>query len=361
MALAAFYSSSGDVDKSIRSLQTVIEKEPGNVAAKKQLAEMYANKKDYARAIQVVDELLKTNNKDTEAQVLKGRVLLTQGKTAEALAALQTAIKNDVDSPAAHYYLGVLYLQNNNRQNAEVEWTKAVSNAENFVQPYVSLARLKMDSGDPQAAARLARQAVAINPNSIDAQMIVALTSGNKDEFNRAIANVQQTLKRNPNEAVEVQIGGAYLGQRDLPSAEGIFESVLKTSPESMDAMVGLVRAYVMEGKSEKAIARLGPLVQSSKQTWPERLLAEVYLIQKNYPKAEEAYKRAISLEPDKSAHKATLAEFYAATGVLDKGVTIYEGIVKNEPANIPAKQRLAFFYFTQTASTKRYDCRTKS
>jgi tetratricopeptide (TPR) repeat protein len=353
IGLASFYLSAGDFDKGISKLQALVNKEPDNVAAQKRLAELYANKKDYAKAIQISDDLLKKNGKDTDALVFKARLLLADGKTSEGVAALQAAVKNDPASAAAHYYLGATYLQNNDRQKAEAEWASALATAGGFIQPYIAMARLKMDSGDPVEAAKLARQAVAINPNSIDAQMIVAMTSGSKDDFKRAMDNVEQAVKQNPNENLEVQIGGAYLGQGDLATAESRFEAVLKVDPESQDANRGLARVYLTQGKPEKAISRLSALAQNSKKAWPQRLMAEVYVFQKNFPKAEEAYQRAIALEPDNAANKIALAELYAASGAVDRGISAYEDLIKTQPSNMLAKHRLAGFYLSQRSFDK--------
>src|SRR5262249_4627320 len=174
-----------------------------------------------------------------------------------AIAELQTAVKNDPSSPSVRFYLGEAHLQSNDRKSAESEFTEATRTAGAFPPPYIALARIRLDSGDTEGAARLARQALAIRSNLAEAQLILALTSANRDEFRNATAKLEEILKENPSETLQVELAGAYLGKGEAGNAEAHLDSVLKSNPDSPDAMAGLVQLYVADKKPEKAIARL--------------------------------------------------------------------------------------------------------
>jgi len=83
----------------------------------------------------MAEEMLKADPRSAGAMVMKGRVLLAQGKTPEALPLLQSAVSTRPDSVQARFYLGLAHLQSNNRQAAESEWVEAARNPGRFAQP----------------------------------------------------------------------------------------------------------------------------------------------------------------------------------------------------------------------------------
>src|SRR5205085_11875042 len=111
------------------------------------------------------NETSKANPNSSDGLVLKGRVLLAQNKTQEALKELQQSVRNEPSSTVARYYLGLAYLQANDRLKAENEWTEAARSGGGCVPLYLSMAELKLNSSDAESAATYARQAVNMNPN----------------------------------------------------------------------------------------------------------------------------------------------------------------------------------------------------
>src|SRR5207244_9133320 len=137
----------------------------GNSQAKKSLGEVFFAKRDYQKAIGITDDILKASGQDTEALLLKGRILLGQNKVSEAIVQLQSAVKSNPNSVTARYYLGHAYLQAKNPKGAEMEWTEAVKTGGTFLLPHLALAQLKLDMGDKETAAKYARQALVVIPN----------------------------------------------------------------------------------------------------------------------------------------------------------------------------------------------------
>lgn len=331
MELADFYIATGSIDKASALLQRLgSAKDASAVQAKKKLAEVYLSQKKYDAGLQAASEVLQANPADIDAAVLKGRTVLAQGKTAEAISQLQAAVKKDPGASAAKYYLGQAYYAAGNRQAAEVEWSEAIRNSGSFVQPQIALSQLKLEAGDADAAARFARQALAVHSGNSEAQLLLALSTGDAAEYRKAAAMLEDYLAKSPADAVQRQrLGVAYLGQKDLTRAEKEFETALKANPESKDSVVGLVRVYLERNQAQQALTRLNQEMAQNPQQGLWQLLAELYLRQKDLHGAEEVYKRAAALEPKDATARLALADFYLDTRRPANASAVYDELVK--------------------------------
>src|SRR5262249_43681728 len=141
---------------------------------KRRLAELYLQQKDYAKANELADQLLKDSATDPAAQFIKGWVLLGENKTTEAVAELQKFIKTRPLDAAGRFVLGLAYLHAQEPERAESEFNAAIQNDSAYVQAYLPLAQLKLKSGDPEATIRYARQALTLDNNLDDAHLLIA-------------------------------------------------------------------------------------------------------------------------------------------------------------------------------------------
>ena len=57
-------------------------------------------------ASKVIDNFLKNSPSDPNAQILRGQILVRQGKASDAVHILEQAVKSAPDNAAAHYQLG---------------------------------------------------------------------------------------------------------------------------------------------------------------------------------------------------------------------------------------------------------------
>ena len=84
LALADFYSSTGQQEKNVPIYRGLAEDGSIEPAVKRALANVYLTKRSWDQAINIADDLLKADPKDAQARILRGQALLAQGKNAEA-------------------------------------------------------------------------------------------------------------------------------------------------------------------------------------------------------------------------------------------------------------------------------------
>jgi len=76
-------------------------------------ARLLIQKRDFEKANQVLTDYLKSDPSDTEALVLKGKVLVDTGDFVAAIETLQTALKHDPSAHDAHFQIGQTYARLN--------------------------------------------------------------------------------------------------------------------------------------------------------------------------------------------------------------------------------------------------------
>lgn len=98
-----------------------------------------------------------------------GRVLLRQGKAAEAFQTLESAA-----GPEAAYYAGLALLQLGRTRDAAIRLQTAVRWARQDPEPAIALAQTYLALGDKEHAAEAARRALELSPDSQAAKEILA-------------------------------------------------------------------------------------------------------------------------------------------------------------------------------------------
>ncbi|RHY31207.1 hypothetical protein DYB32_003678 [Aphanomyces invadans] len=130
-----------------------------------------------------------------------------------------------------------------------------------------------------------------------------------------------------------VAAGGALaqLGAHD--AAAELFAKALAMSPENVDIMRSLAKAYVESDQSNEALSQYREIVRLAPQHVASWFDLGTLLVEANdVDGAIEALKRVISLEDGHSAAFASLASCYGEKGDIDAAIALFEGAVQKHP-----------------------------
>jgi tetratricopeptide (TPR) repeat protein len=128
--------------------------------------------RDFARAKNLLEELLKSDWKNVSARLLLGRVLYEQGRLVAARETFTAVLKEEKDNEEAVRGLAGTYEALNQPDLAAVWWQRAVAlNKGRDAEPHLRLARVlsKSDFADAMAALEQAR---AIDPKREDVEAL---------------------------------------------------------------------------------------------------------------------------------------------------------------------------------------------
>ena len=153
-------------------------------------------------------EILKSNPNDNDALVYRSQMQISSGRTKDAIATLETVIKNDPDNSEAHYVLGVGFQKLGNLERAQSEWRTALHLRPDLLDAVRSLAGLAMGRGDMEVLDQEASEMIRLQPASPEGYALRALSNVNRKRFSAAEVDVRKAIEVAPQSSFGyVQLG----------------------------------------------------------------------------------------------------------------------------------------------------------
>lgn len=236
------------IDTNIARVLQMAKNDPTNPNTRTILAELYAQKGDYANAIAQYNEALKADDKSLRALAGLGQVLYKSGKTKEALASFQQVIDltkdNDpiMHTPAmasVYYTLGQIYVSQGNLQNAEDILKFALGANPTDSDTLVAFGQVEAQMGKYQDAINLFTTALEYVPNYQEGYEGLA----------KAYAGAGMQTEATYASAMVDFCKGSY------DSAIATLEGVVKAKPDFAEAYFGLGASHDKKGDREQAVA----------------------------------------------------------------------------------------------------------
>lgn len=232
------------VDRQVAAAEAAVRKQPGNVALRVGLAQFYQEAKQFDGALGQYDEILKADAKNKGALLGRGHVLVQLGDNERAAAAFQKVIAvakdgefagSDSQLQEAYYNLASVKLT----QGQDAQAVEAVEAALRIdptdADAFYLLGTAAIKAGQPARAVVALRQATRFVPTGWCAPY---------EELNRAYT----TLGRAPQAAYA---GGMTALCHNQPAEARRLLEALVTGPVAVDAMTGL--AMTAESEFDRA------------------------------------------------------------------------------------------------------------
>ena len=384
-ALAAFYLASGRAAEAEKPLKTVVEADKTGVASRLALADYYIlhkreqearplltalvqDKQGFAEAQRrlaaldfaggqresghrLIDEVLGRESKNPEALLLKGRFLLADKKTDEALTKIQAAIDADPKFAAGHYLLGTVYASRQQNDQAIDAFKRVLEiNPGAVVGAQMQLAQLTLAAGDGKGALSYAEAAAKSQPGNPGPQLLLAkiLVSQNQPEKAEAILN--DLAQKFPKAAIpHIQLGALHFQKKDSVGARRAFERALALEPDSGEALAGVAALDLSEKKPQDALARIEKKLQATPDN-PNLLIlaAQIHAATGDTSKAEQILRKVLEVAPDRLEPFGLLAQIYLRQGKLDQARQEFEQLAQKNPTNAGAPTMVATIFQAQ-------------
>jgi len=133
----------------------------------------------------------------------------------------------------------------------------------------------------------------------------------------------------------------SYIKRYDESVTE--YEKLLKEKPDLVDAKVELAKVFFWKGDGKTAIQMLEQIPPKNITGETKVLMADLFMTQKNYGKAEPLYRGHLESNPDDHAVRLKLAEMLSWQKEYDASLTEYRKILKARPDDIQVRRRYAF------------------
>ena len=185
-----------------------------------------------------------------------GQKLLAEKKTDQAIAELQTAVRQRPDYLPAHYALAQAYWIKGDLPSAEGELQRIVVLDPKDERAYFSLGMAYLAENRPEPARKILGLLLLINPSSRDAHFGLGAVSSDEQKYSEALEQYQLTAQLDPGyDGVYQNIG---LMQARLKLYDDAIASFVKQrnhgdNPENEAALAGAYDAKGMHREAEQA------------------------------------------------------------------------------------------------------------
>jgi len=346
-------------------------------------------KGDRAKAVELLQNIIRTNPRDADARLLLGSLLAENGNRAEALAQLQEAVKLRPNSAEAHQAFGEALNKFGDTKPARAEFEKAVAVNPNFAQARIDLgaallqagesksaaehldrairllgknadsayprylrAKIYTDLGDVEHAAALLKEAVAIRPDFAEAWSDLGQACKSLHDDTQAFAAFQRSVEVDPeNSVAQYRLGAEYLRQDNTALAVKHLEAAFQLNPTDQSTLNSLQIAYRQNGQPEEARRIKEKLVEVLRGIDKEsqgaftalQLNNEGAALEKagNLPAALEKYRQAVALDPAHIGIRINFAVASLRLGHWAEGIAELREALRRDPENKLVKATL--------------------
>lgn len=347
MALVDLEVTQRKVDEAVRLLEKMIA--GGNtpedtIVARVKLAELHAGRREYDKAEALIGEVIRADSRNVNALRIRGAIKLEKGQIDEAIIDLRRALNDQPRSEQLMALLGVAFERQGSIELADKHFFDAMK-ASNFAPRtglnYVSFLRRR---GDIARAEEVLSEISGRRPN--DLAVLSQLAEVRLVRQNWAGASeVAETIRRTGNNiGLADQIQGAVLaGQKKFEESISILESAQAASPDAVQPMLALVRAYIQAKQTDKAVAFLQSIVKANPNNAQALVLLGSTQLAANTPEsALESFKLAIEKQPNNPIGYRALADYHLARRNPDEALKILQDGLKAQPGSFALRLVIA-------------------
>jgi tetratricopeptide (TPR) repeat protein len=236
-------------------------------------------------------------------------------------------------------------------------YKKALELAPNSPVIMERLAEVRAKAQQLREAVDQARAVLKIDPDNVDAHRLLARiyvrTLGDqgggdaqKENLGKAIEEFQAILKLQPDDAYSsLWLARLYRFENQHSDAEKVLRDLLQRDPGNGPALEQLSQLLIDEGRSQEAVKILSDAAGTSSSPEVYDLLGDAYAQAKDYPKSEEAYRKAVEEDPDDPGHLHGLAQALMEQNKYADALEQFKKLSEVEPGTSENYLRMAQLY----------------
>lgn len=206
------------------------------------------------------------------------------------------------------------------------------------------LAEIEAKSQHIRDAVIEAQEALKIDPDNLAAHRLLAriyvrtlgdMNAGEvqKESIAKAAEQFQAILRIQPNDSYSaLWLARLYRFQNQHDDAEKVLRDILKHEPDDDAALEQLSQLLIDEGRSQEAIDLLKQEAEGSSSPEIYDLLGNAYSQSKDFAKAEEAFRKAVEVDPDDTGHVKGLAQALLSQDKYAEALEQYKKLSELEP-----------------------------
>lgn len=272
---------------------------PAHVAARPEAAARAFDRGDYAQAVALARQRLRSLPRDTSARLVLARAEAALGRFEDAYQSFRRVLSAEPrntdalyylsilggvlaqgeydrlfahapESPRAHQLRGDLHVAQERPADAEAEYKAALEAAPGSLEVLIALGDLTRRQSRFEDALGYYGRAARVAPHNYDVLYGIGVCHSYRQEYPPAIESYHEALRVDPSSApAHLALGHALLQSGQAAAAVPELETAARLEPRMLQAQYLLGRAYRLLGRAqdaEAAFARVKNLVEGQAQ-----------------------------------------------------------------------------------------------
>lgn len=342
-ALVGIYLRSNQAPKALAVAKALVTRQPSNPSFHNLLALAKTGNRDTAGARASFEQAIALDPTLVTARINLARLEIADKKWERSKELLDGVLKADERNTEAMYEMAVMAERQSRPDDAQRWLQKAFDVAgTKDMRSSLALVDLHMRQGRPAEALKIAQRLAANVPD--DLAMLMALTRvqlANGDVQGAKNSLTTATRVANFDAPVQVEIALLQLAARNLPGAAYSLDKALSTKADYLPAQVLMAEVETKQGEFAKAEARIQQIIKKEPRLHiGYSLNGDLALARKQPQQAVEHYRRAFQAQPSSE----TLSRLYGALVMVDPKAAseVAERWSKDHPGDLAVGRMLA-------------------
>jgi putative PEP-CTERM system TPR-repeat lipoprotein len=332
--LAQAYLQQGRYNDAINSLEVATAAPNSNDLLKRQLAlsELQGGEPD--QAVAGLRDLLARDPNNVGLNVALIAAQLKAGRSDEALAEANRLVKESPKSAIPFFYQGEVYIARNELTQAATSLDRAIGVDPRFLPARYYRASVSAARGDPESAKRDLEQLIKENPKVALPYVKLAQILADFGDDKAASDTLNRAVKAVPADPMpQLALAGLLLLEQKYQEAQTVVDTLLRTSPDNVDALALRGRLQLLQGNTVQALTTFRTITQSKPNlSGAYLLLASAMVDEKDLAGAEDAASKAVDLVPISPQVRETLINIQIARGKPDAALATARAYAKSYP-----------------------------
>ncbi len=267
-------------------------------------AEAALEKKDYAGAQPLLENISAANPANYQVWFDLGFLYHATGKTADSIAAYRKSVQANSNIFESNLNLGLTLAQTGNPEaelflRAATKLKPGTHPEENQARAWVALADV-IEAAKPDEALAAYRQAETLQPRDPGPYFSAGALLQKQNRWQDASDEYQKVLKFDSSSSdALINLANIDIRQHLLPDAEIVLRKLMDIHPNDGHVRIQLGRVLAAEGKKDEATAQLEAGAKAAPDPAIERDLAGLYADSGKYDKAEPVYHALLNSNPN--------------------------------------------------------------
>lgn len=355
----------GKKDDAERSFKRAIAIQSKNSTAHYGLGKVYLQRGQADAAYKELNTALYLNRNSAPVQLALGEAYAMQGNTVGALKAYQEAIRIKPEMPEAYMRISDLRESRGDLEHSVAELHSGLAMNPDSIELHNKVGDLSLKLEKLDEAIKEYRATLALSPGNY--QAVDGLTTAlylktqkegqsaffATDDFENAEQNIKEAMALAPNNMV-LRLADAKL--RALSGQEVDLKAI--GQPTNDGERIAYAEALMSQNRFDEASAQFGALIVNAPDAKQTFAVADLALMLKDLPSAEQAYTKArtfpgqearakrgmakIAKTREESRKHLTLARDLSRKGQYNSSVDQYRATIFDNPKNAAARLELA-------------------